>query len=81
MNGIIHIMQVIRITINPELLKLVDKECGGRNRSAFFREAAQEWLKQRRIRKLEQKQKDGYARYPVKPGEFDKWVAEQVWPQ
>jgi metal-responsive CopG/Arc/MetJ family transcriptional regulator len=74
-------MKTIQITITPDLLQLIDKECGGRNRSAFFRQAAQAWLKQLRIRKLEQKQIQGYTRRPAKAGEFDVWVAEQVWPE
>jgi hypothetical protein len=74
-------MKTIQITINPELLRSIDRECGGRNRSAFFRQAALVWLKQLAISKMEQKQIQGYTRHPVKPGEFDKWVAEQVWPE
>ena len=73
-------MKTIQITINPELLQLIDKEAAG-NRSAFFREAAQLWLKHLRVGKLEQKQKQGYLRQPVKPEEFQDWVAEQVWPE
>jgi metal-responsive CopG/Arc/MetJ family transcriptional regulator len=64
-------MKTIRITITLGLLQRIDKECGGRRRSAFFRQAAQAWLKQLRIHKMEEKHKQGYARYPVKAGEFD----------
>jgi metal-responsive CopG/Arc/MetJ family transcriptional regulator len=74
-------MKTIQITINPDLLQLIDKECGGRHRSAFFRQAAQSWLKQLRIRKMEKKHSKGYARYPVESGEFDLWLDEQVWPE
>ncbi len=74
-------MKTIQITINPELLQLIDKESGGRNRSAFFRQAAQAWLKQLRVRKMEKKHNQGYVRYPVKSGEFDLWLDEQVWPE
>ncbi len=48
-------MKTIQITITPSLLQLIDKECGGRHRSAFFREAAQAWLKQLRVHKMEKK--------------------------
>ena len=74
-------MKTIQITIEPGLLKLIDKECGDRNRSSFFRQAAQAWLNQLHIRNLEKKQIQGYARHPVKPGEFDDWLSEQVWPE
>lgn len=72
-------MKTIQITINPELLQLIDKECGVRNRSGFFRQAAQAWLAQLGVRKLEAKQIQGYTKYPVNPGEFNQLVAEQVW--
>jgi hypothetical protein len=74
-------MKAIQITINSELLQLIDKECAGKNRSAFFRQAAQAWLKQLRILKMEKKHNEGYTRYPVKIGEFDLWSDEQVWPE
>ncbi len=32
-----------------------------------------------KILELEKKQAEGYARYPVRPGEFDGWENEQVW--
>jgi metal-responsive CopG/Arc/MetJ family transcriptional regulator len=73
-------MKTIQITINPDLLRLIDKEAGG-NRSAFFRQAAQLWLKHIHVRKMEHKQKQGYTRQPIKNGEFDIWSEEQVWPE
>jgi metal-responsive CopG/Arc/MetJ family transcriptional regulator len=74
-------MKTIQITINPDLLQLIDKECGGRHRSAFFRHAAQAWLKHLRTLKLEKKHIHGYMRHPVKKGEFDQWLDDQVWPE
>lgn len=74
-------MKPIQIVLPESLLKRIDSQCGPRNRSSFFRELAEAWLKQQKIKKLEQKQIDGYAKYPVKPGEFDTWYSEQVWPE
>jgi metal-responsive CopG/Arc/MetJ family transcriptional regulator len=73
-------MKAIQITISPELLKLIDKEAGN-NRSAFFRQAAQAWLKQLHIIKLENQHKQGYQSKPIKVGEFDIWDSEQAWPE
>ena len=64
-------MKTIKITIDSDLLQLIDKEGGNRRRSAFFRQAVQAWLQELLIRKLETKHNEGYARYPVKVGEFD----------
>jgi hypothetical protein len=36
-------------------------------------------LQKRKILEMERKQAEGYAKYPVQPGEFDIWEAEQVW--
>lgn len=33
----------------------------------------------RKIAEMEQRHAEGYARYPVEPGEFDDWEAEQAW--
>ena len=62
-------MNTIQITIDESLLKLIDKHC--RNRSAFFREAAQLLIKNIRNKQMEKRHEEGYKKYPVKPGEFD----------
>ncbi len=73
-------MKVVQITIDNSLLKQVDSQCGGRNRSAFFRKAAELLLQQFKVKQLEQKDVQGYKRHPVRNEEFDVWHAEQVWP-
>ena len=35
--------------------------------------------RQEGVAALERKHAEGYAKYPVKPGEFDVWESEQVW--
>ncbi len=79
---IIHItMKTIQMTIDERLLKLVDKMSRARNttRSAFIRAALEAEIRRTRIRAEEARHAEGYARNPVKPGEFDIWLGEQDW--
>lgn len=48
-------------------------------RSAFIREALISSLEKLRSQELEEKQREGYRKHPVKKGEFDIWEKEQVW--
>jgi metal-responsive CopG/Arc/MetJ family transcriptional regulator len=77
----IESMKTIQMTIDEPLLAEVDRvvQQMDTTRSAFMREALQLALRQRRIKEMERKQAEGYARHPVEPGEFDVWEAEQTW--
>jgi metal-responsive CopG/Arc/MetJ family transcriptional regulator len=74
-------MKTIQMTIDETLLTAVDKLIADLNttRSAFIREALIHALQRYRIIQLEHKHAEGYARYPVEPGEFDAWESEQAW--
>ena len=74
-------MKTVQMTIDEDLLSKVDEATKTLNttRSAFIREALQLALNQFKIRQLEEEHALGYARHPVKPGEFDIWEDEQVW--
>lgn len=69
------------MTIDEPLLAEVDRLIAELSitRSAFIREALQAAIRKHGIAALEAQDAQGYARYPVQPGEFDVWVAEQVW--
>lgn len=74
-------MKPIRLAVDESILAQLDnvtKELGI-SRSAFMRDALNQALRQHRIRLLERQQEEGYARYPVQPGEFDVWEDEQAW--
>ena len=74
-------MKTIQMTLQEPLLEQVNevvKELG-MSRSAFIRDALQQALQRFETAKLEQKHRAGYTRYPVQPGEFDVWEAEQSW--
>ncbi|MGH8287590.1 MAG: ribbon-helix-helix domain-containing protein [Steroidobacteraceae bacterium] len=74
-------MKAIQMTIDDRLLKLVDKMCRARSttRSAFIRHALEAEIRRQAIRDEETRQAEGYARHPVRPGEFDIWLEEQDW--
>ncbi len=74
-------MKTIQMTIDEPLLTEIDKVTQELNttRSAFIREALQLALRQLKIREMEKRHKEGYAKIPVEPGEFDIWLDEQAW--
>ena len=74
-------MKTIQMTLDEDLLNQIDKAIHqlNKSRSAFFRESAQYYLERLRIKKLEQKHREGYLKHPVKTGEFDIWKDEQIW--
>jgi len=70
------------MTLDPSLVTHVDRAAArlGLTRSAFTRRALREALERLRLQALEQRQRDGYRRKPVRRGEFDLWESEQAWP-
>ena len=77
------LMKTVQMTLDEELVTAVDRAARklGKSRSAFTREALREALARVRARALEEKHRAGYAREPVRRGEFSLWEAEQVWPE
>ena len=74
-------MKTVQMTLDEDLVAAVDRAAKrlGTTRSALTREALRAALARMRARELERKHRDGYARKPVKRGEFDVWESEQVW--
>ncbi len=74
-------MKTIQMTIDEPLLAEVDQMIQALNttRSAFIRQALELALRRNRIAEMERKHAEGYAHYPVEPGEFDVWEDEQAW--
>jgi metal-responsive CopG/Arc/MetJ family transcriptional regulator len=74
-------MPAVRIILDEQLLRRIDataRKCGT-TRSAFARKALRAAVGNARQAALERKHREGYARKPVKRGEFSDWEAEQVW--
>lgn len=74
-------MRTVQMTLDEDLVAAVDKAAKrlGTTRSAFTREALRDALVKMRVRQLERKHREGYARKPVREGEFSVWESEQVW--
>jgi metal-responsive CopG/Arc/MetJ family transcriptional regulator len=74
-------MKTVQMTLDDELVSAVDRTARrlGTTRSAFTRDALRAALDRLRARELEQKHREGYARKPVRKGEFSLWAREQVW--
>ena len=74
-------MKTIQMTIDDALLDEVDTLTAKlqTTRSAFIRSALQLALRQHAVRQQEARHAEGYDRFPVQPGEFDGWDAEQSW--
>lgn len=74
-------MQTIQLTVDESLLAEVDRVTQqlSMTRAAFVRVALELALRNQKTIMLEQQHAEGYARHPVKSGEFDEWESEQVW--
>jgi metal-responsive CopG/Arc/MetJ family transcriptional regulator len=71
------------MTLDARLVTEVDRAARrlGTTRSAFTREALRLALARLREQELERRQRAGYARKPVRRGEFSTWTGQQVWPE
>jgi metal-responsive CopG/Arc/MetJ family transcriptional regulator len=69
------------MTLDEKLVAAVDKAAKQlkTTRSGFTREALREALAKLRVTQLEHRHREGYARRPVRRGEFDGWESEQAW--
>lgn len=76
-------MRTVQMTLDEQLVEAVDRAAKtlGTSRSAFTRRALQDALRRLHQLQLEEKHRRGYARRPVRSGEFDVWEAEQAWPE
>jgi predicted transcriptional regulator len=72
-------MKTIQMTIDPQLLKAVDKLTRLRKttRSALIRSVLEAELRRERINELESRHAAGYAEHPPQPGEFSTWLDQQ----
>ncbi|MEZ5448909.1 MAG: ribbon-helix-helix domain-containing protein [Thiolinea sp.] len=74
-------MRTVQMTLDDDLVAELDEvvKATHTNRSAFTREALRRAIAFYRQRELLEKHRQGYLRYPVKPGEFSVWEDEQAW--
>jgi len=74
-------MMTIQFSIDEFLLAEIDRvtQSLAMTRDEFLGKALEMALRRSQIRILEQRDKEGYARHPVAPGEFDEWESVRVW--
>ena len=76
-------MKTIQITIDPELLDIIDndEESRQKGRSAFLRQAVRYYLEQKRLKSISEQYRSGYTRGTAKDDDLTLWEDEQVWPK
>jgi metal-responsive CopG/Arc/MetJ family transcriptional regulator len=75
-------MRTVQMTLDERLVARVDRAARklGTTRSGFTRKALQDALSRLATLEKERQHRRGYEARPVRPGEFDDWDSEQVWP-
>jgi len=75
-------MKAIQFTLDEALLRRVDAdpEVKARGRSAFLRNAINQYLGARRERSIRDTYRRGYRARPVRMGEFDTSDESLAWP-
>lgn len=66
-------MKTIRIAFDEKMLEDLDELVAGLKitRSAFIESALRAAVKKHRVREMERKHAEGYAKHPQRPEEFD----------
>ena len=74
-------MRIVQMTLDEELVEKVDKIAKElkTTRSSFTRKALREAIERLNIRRLEERHRKGYHRFPVTQYEFSVWEKEQEW--
>jgi metal-responsive CopG/Arc/MetJ family transcriptional regulator len=75
-------METIQVVLDKKLLVATDNAARRtkRNRSALIRDALREHLRALEIRALEDRDREGYAKYPRKDDEWSVWEKVESWP-
>ena len=75
-------MQIVQVVLDKKLLHAADQAAKRtrRNRSALMRDALREHLRRLELRASEERDRQGYSRYPQADAETQGWEAEAAWP-
>jgi len=75
-------METIQIVLDKKLLIAADRAARRtkRNRSALVRDALREHLLRLELRSKEERDREGYARFPEARDEASLWEKEASWP-
>jgi len=73
-------MKTVQMTLDEDLVREVDGVVQrlGTSRSKFARSALRQAIQKIDTEEMERRQREGYQRHPVQPGEFSDWEDEQV---
>jgi metal-responsive CopG/Arc/MetJ family transcriptional regulator len=76
-------MKTIQVVLDSKLLRATDGAAKRAriNRSALIRQALREHLRALRIRELEARDRQGYAKLPESPKSFAAWERVASWPE
>lgn len=76
-------METIQVVLDKELLQATDSAArrAKRNRSALVRDALRQHLRTLEIHAKEEREREGYLKYPQTEDEVGVWDAVQVWPE
>lgn len=76
-------METIQVVLDSGLLHATNRAARKLrvNRSALVRRALREHLKALETLEKERRDREGYERFPVQPGEFDVWDEVAAWPE
>ena len=74
-------MKTIQIVVEEGLLRAADRESrrSKSSRSALFRVAMREYLRQKRIAEAEERERRAYRQHP--PDDLDIWDRVLAWPE
>ena len=76
-------MQIVQVVLDKKLLQATDQaaKLTRRNRSALVRDALREHLRRLEMRASEERDRQGYSRYPQAGTEAQTWESEAAWPE
>ena len=75
-------MEIVQIVLDKKLLHAADlaAKSTGQNRSALLRDALREHLRRLELRASEERDRQGYSRFPPAGTEPQDWESEAAWP-
>jgi metal-responsive CopG/Arc/MetJ family transcriptional regulator len=80
--SILHSVETIQVVLDKQMLQAADRAAKRSkiNRSALIRDALREHLKRLQVRDLEQREREGYAKYPDSAATHEYWERAAAWP-
>ncbi len=76
-------MQTIQVVLDEDLLQAADRAARLEqiNRSALMREALRAYLRHLKIKQAEERDREGYKRFPDSADDLAMWEKVAAWPE